>query len=336
MGKQFSAVQKTYLTNIQDYLRNFIDLQYPAPYDEMRNIFYYHLGLRDPIEKQGKRIRPLLMLICAEGVGVKKDEALPAAIAIELIHNFSLIHDDIEDNGDIRRGKPAVWKKWGLSQGLNAGDAMFNAAYLTISSLGLQFPPEIYTRAYELLSETCNELTKGQYLDMSFENQDRISIESYFQMIEGKTAALMACSSEMGALLGGVDRNQQKLFRKFGKKLGVAFQIYDDWLGIWGDEEKLGKSTVGDIRERKKSYPILLGLKSNETFRNRFLTKKMSDEMALELATALKISGIEKEVKATCTKWTNEALDILNILKCKHEQKEHLKIITNDLLIRSR
>ena len=336
MGKHFSGIQTHYLSEIQHYLRDFIDSIYYAPYEPLRGIFYYHLGLDDPLEKQGKRIRPLLALISAEGAGVPAINAMSAAAAIELIHNFSLIHDDIEDNGIFRRGKPSVWKKWGLAQGLNAGDAMFNAAFLVIGKLDRFFSYETQCQAYNLLFQTCNALTKGQYLDIHFEDESSVSVDAYLKMIEGKTAALLACSVEIGALLAGFDHTQRMLFQSFGKKLGISFQIYDDWLGIWGEGEQTGKSTIGDLVERKRSYPILLGLEKCQKFRDQFENNNIDSNLARDLAQELRNAGIEEEVKSFCARWTKEALNTLEMMDCQDEQKQHLGLIANKLLIRSR
>jgi len=334
MPERFDELQNKYLFDIQEYLKIFIHSIYTNPYTELRDIFYYHLGLDDPLQKQGKRIRPLLTLVSAAGAGVPENKALPAAAAIELIHNFSLIHDDIEDNGDVRRGKPAVWKKWGLAQGLNAGDAMFNAAFLALGGLRTNFSAEIQTEALNLISETCNLLTKGQYLDMRFEKEADVSMADYHQMILGKTSALIACSVEMGALLGKLDKDQRALYRKFGEKLGIAFQIYDDWLGIWGEEEKTGKSAIGDLVEKKRSFPILKGIEISKDFKDQFLNRGIDIKSAIKLRNMLEKMGIDKKVKDECAKWTREALIHLRNMECKENERKFLEMITNNLLIR--
>jgi geranylgeranyl diphosphate synthase, type I len=336
MGKQFSDIQGQYLSDIQEFLKNYVDSLYTAPYETLWDIFYYHLGLDDPVEKQGKRIRPILVLISAAGAGIPVNRAMPVAAAIELVHNFSLIHDDIEDNGTFRRGKQSVWKKWGLAQGLNAGDAMFNAAFMVLEKLDRNFSSETKHEVYELLFHTCHKLTKGQYLDMYFEEITTVSIDTYLEMIAGKTAALMACSVEMGAVLAGLDQYQRSLYHSFGNKLGMSFQIYDDWLGIWGDAHQTGKSTISDLTERKRSYPILLGLQTSKVFREGFLNHRIDPDLARDLAQELRNAGVEEEVKAFSSKWTNEALTMLEKMTCEEEQKKYLSAIANKLLIRSR
>jgi len=160
---------------------------------QLEEIFTYHLGLRHD-DNAGKRVRSLLLLLCTEGAGGDWKKAIPAAVAIELIHNFSLIHDDIEDRGEMRRGRMTVWKKWGLAIGLNAGDAMFAAAFKELRDLEKFYEPEIVLESVNLLSKTCLELTKGQHLDIEFEKRELVSEEEYFRMINGKTAALWTFS----------------------------------------------------------------------------------------------------------------------------------------------
>ncbi len=331
-----SQLQKQYLIAIQDHMKTFIDSIYTELYDEMREVFYYHIGLDAPLEKQGKRIRPLLVLICAEGAGADVKNALPAASAIELIHNFSLIHDDIEDGGMQRRGKPTVWKKWGLAQGLNYGDAMFNAAFLALNDLSGMYPQETVYDAYQLLFRTCNALTKGQYLDIRFATDAVVSEETYFRMITGKTAALIACSTEMGALLGGLLPEDRELFRSFGESIGIAFQIYDDWLGIWGSEQQTGKSSIGDLLEHKRTFPILMGLEQSVKFKELFFDETMTQEIARNSASILSEIGVEKKVKEACALWTQRAIFTLDQMKCYSDQKKMLIDIANKLLIRSR
>ena len=340
MANDFQEIQDGYLQEISVHLKQFVDLLYADSnsdhYSELREIFYYHLGLLDPVIKQGKRLRPLLTLICAEGAGISYDKAMPAAIAIELIHNFSLIHDDIEDDGAMRRGKASVWKKWGLAQGLNAGDAMFNSAFLAIQQLKDDLSMDITIEAITQLINTCDKLTKGQYLDMRFESEPEVSESAYFRMIEGKTAALLGCSTEMGAILAGKNTTQRGFFHDFGWSLGIAFQIYDDWLGIWGDEKVTGKSALSYLIEKKKSYPIILGMQANDQFRSELQDGLITVESAKKLADQLRANGIEEQVKEASRKWTNIANDNLDKMECEKTQKELLGSITNKLLMRSK
>jgi geranylgeranyl diphosphate synthase type I len=303
---------------------------------ELSEIFRYHLGLDDDVQTQGKRIRPLLTLLCAEGSGGDWKSALPAAIAIELIHNFSLIHDDIEDNGLMRRSKETVWVKWGLAKGVNAGDAMFASAFKVINQAKDKGSAEKICKAVELLSDTCLKLTEGQHLDIDFESQENVIIQDYYKMVSGKTAALLACCTQMGALFGGLDANDQLQYSKFGNELGMAFQMYDDWLGVWGDPEITGKSASSDLIEGKKSLPVLIGLKKSARFSTRWKGKPITSEDVNQLSTWLREDDVEESVKEEITLWNQRALDSLNSLTCNENVRNALRELANDLIKRNK
>lgn len=230
----------------------------------------YHMGWLDaglnPIQTSGgKRLRPMLCLLSCEAVGGSIAHALPAAAAIELLHNFSLIHDDIEDLSETRRHRTTVWKLWGTAHGINCGDAMFAAVFVELGRLGERgVSPERSLAAQQILSETCLRLTEGQYLDMTFETQMDVDLDGYLRMIGGKTAALLACSTRLGALLGGADAQAVEAYGRFGENLGLAFQVIDDILGIWGCEVETGKSVSSDILTRKKTLPVIYVLHDAE------------------------------------------------------------------------
>jgi len=179
-------------------------------------------------------------------------------------------------------------------------------------------------------------LTKGQQLDIGFENRDRISEHEYLEMIKGKTAALIACSAQMGALIAGLSIQEQENYAKFGESLGIAFQIYDDWLGIWGDPEITGKTATGDIIERKKSLPILLGLEKSPRFSKMFGNCEISPSLAKTLAKILEEDGIETEIRKEYKKWTHSALETIKNMRCSESSKEVLTALTNKLLIRTK
>ncbi len=239
-------------------------------FDGYYGMMHYHMGWRDeqlrPVQApHGKRLRPLLCLLACEAVEGDVGHALPAATAIELLHNFSLIHDDIEDNSAVRRHRTALWKVWGLAHGINCGDGMFALAILQLARLPeCGVSPERSLRAQRSFMETCIRLTEGQYLDLSFEQRTDVDLDAYFKMIQGKTAALISCATYLGALLGGADGATADAYARFGENLGLAFQVIDDILGIWGQEEETGKSAVSDIAERKKSLPIVYALHDPE------------------------------------------------------------------------
>lgn len=223
----------------------------------------YHLGwvdrnMQSVQHRGGKHLRPVLCLLCCEAVGGSAHAALPAAVALELLHNFSLIHDDIEDRGSERHGRPTVWALWGEPLAVNAGDAM-----LILSELALLRGPEhglspsLTVTMLRLLNECCLRLTEGQHLDLTLEGKPEVTRDQYFQIITGKTAALLGCSAELGALSGGAPPELAQHYREFGRSLGLAFQIQDDVLGIWGIPENTGKAAAADVYGHKVTLPII-------------------------------------------------------------------------------
>jgi len=225
----------------------------------------YHLGWIDvsgqsQLTSGGKLLRPSLCLLSCESVGGDWQVALAAAAAVELVHNFSLIHDDIEDEGRERRGRATVWRVWGQPQAINTGDAMHTLARLALLRLeGKGVASQKILSAVRLLDETCLRLCEGQYLDMSYEERLDISIDDYLEMIGLKTAALIECSVKLGALLGTDDERAIEGMGRFGNNLGLSFQIRDDVLGIWGEDEITGKP-ASDLLKKKKTLPVIYGI----------------------------------------------------------------------------
>lgn len=247
-----------------------LDAPRTKPFHEMLT---YHMGWTGEgagPEAAGKRIRPLLLLLCTAACGGDWQAALPAAAAVELVHNFSLVHDDIQDNSDRRRGRPTTWVKWGAPMAINVGDALFVMSNQAIIDLKENYPAETVVRAAEILHNTCLDLTRGQFLDMSYEERNDLGVDDYWPMVAGKTAALLSACCHIGALLGGADEAKQEAYRSFGHYLGLAFQVQDDILGIWGDEAMTGKSAASDLVEGKNSLPVLAGLTANGRFAARW------------------------------------------------------------------
>ena len=239
----------------------------------------YHLGwadeqLRPQTAPAGKRLRPLLCLLTCAAVGGDPCQALPAAAAIELLHNFSLIHDDIEDGDERRRHRPTVWKLWGVPLAINAGDGVTMLAFAALQRLQQRaVPAEITLGALALFTQAAIRLTEGQYLDLSFEVRSDVTVAEYLHMIEGKAAAVIGASVALGALVGGANPEQAACLQRFGEHLGLAFQMRDDLLGIWGDPARTGKAAGNDILRRKKSLPLLHALhheQVGEQFAARF------------------------------------------------------------------
>ncbi len=218
----------------------------------------YHLGLDGTGSSSGKRLRPLLGLLAYASITGEHQAALPGAAAVELGHNFSLVHDDIEDGDRERRHRPTLWALHGVPQAINAGDALFSLSRIALHRLtGLGFPDATVLRLMRLYDETCLALCEGQYLDIwASESNGLMSVELYFDMIGRKTAALIAASVEAGALLATDDEEIVRRYRGFGWALGLAFQLNDDLLGIWGEEQATGK-VPSDLAKHKKTLPVI-------------------------------------------------------------------------------
>ena len=226
-------------------------------YEQMR----YHLGLDGGNGTSGKRMRPLLGLLAYQSLTGTHERALPGAAAVELGHNFSLVHDDIEDGDHERRHRAALWTIWGVAQGINTGDAMFALSRLALHRLtDLGFSDSKVLALMRLYDETCLTLCEGQFLDLWTSEEDgRQSVQLYFDMIGRKTAALIAGSIQAGAMLATDDAATIAAYRDFGWALGLAFQLNDDLLGIWGEEQEMGKQPT-DLAKRKRTLPVLYAL----------------------------------------------------------------------------
>lgn len=299
----------------------------------------YHMGWTGEgagSEATGKRIRPLMVLLAAASCSDSSawNSALPAAAAVELIHNFSLVHDDIEDNSDKRRGRTTVWKKWGLAQGTNAGDGLFILSNLALTDLEAGYPAPIVLRAAKILHQTCLDLTRGQFLDISYEDRADLTVDDYWPMVSGKTAALIAACCHLGALLGGADEARQEAYRVFGHYLGLAFQVQDDLLGIWGDEALTGKSTASDLVEGKKSLPVLLGLEKNGRFAQRWRQGPILPDEVREAAALLEAESARTSAREAAREMTDLALENLRLADPQGEAGESLKSLADKLLRR--
>ncbi|HLW01256.1 MAG TPA: polyprenyl synthetase family protein [Ktedonobacterales bacterium] len=278
------TVLNKYRVLVGSELRRFLDQTQQDAQVEMLSTFYgqmrYHLGWAhadlSPVEGNpgkflGKFLRPALLLLAHQAclpaqpaaaaagqLPYQLEQILPAAVAVELVHNFSLIHDDIEDSDALRHHRPTLWKLWGQPQAINTGDGLFCIARLALWELAKNgVDAQTILTLARTFDSACLALCEGQHLDMSFERQREITVALYLTMIGRKTAALMQCATEMGARLATTDANQIARLATFGRSLGIAFQLRDDLLGIWANEHELGKAPAGDIRRKKMSLPII-------------------------------------------------------------------------------
>jgi geranylgeranyl diphosphate synthase, type I len=277
-----SPIFQRYQAELDTSMRRVVGSQANQPHD-LGLMLRYALGWvnehDEPFNQPtGKRIRPFLLLLCAESAGDNWHTALPAAVAVEFLHNFSLIHDDIQDNSSLRHNRSTLWKIWGTANAINAGDALFTMAYHALESLSTNIPFETAVKAWRIFNETALELTRGQHLDMQFEHQVSVTVDDYLSMIKGKSAALIAASAQLGGLIASKDFERSRHFSDFGINLGMAFQIRDDILGIWGDPAVTGKSIATDILSRKKSLPVIYGLSESDDLASLYQQEQFTEK----------------------------------------------------------
>lgn len=310
------------------------------PSDHALTVFYgmlhYHLGWVDVDFKPatfdaGKRLRPVMTLLTCEAAGGDRESALPAAAAIELLHNFSLIHDDIEDGDPTRRGRPTLWTIWGRAQAINAGDALFTLAHLALGGMQRRnVPPTRQLQVRERFNQACLVLTQGQHLDLSFESRPSVSEAEYVYMIGGKTAELVATACAIGAMVAGSEATQ--CYEDFGREVGFAFQIEDDLLGIWGDPRVTGKPAGNDIINRKKSLPVAYGLERSERLRNLYAA---TDIDVAAVVAELDRCGARRYSEALAAQHHQRALSALDAATYDNEATSILRELANSLLHRA-
>jgi geranylgeranyl diphosphate synthase type I len=299
----------------------------------------YHLGWRDAEGREmqpagGKMIRPALCLLSCEAVGGDAARAMPAAAALELLHNFTLIHDDIEDESDTRHGRTTLWRTAGLAPALNAGDGMFvlaQRALLGLADAGV--PAERVIDAARTLDDACVALCEGQHADIEFERRPEVTPTEYEAMIAGKTAALMGASMAVGAIAGGADAAVVDALGECGRRLGMAFQVQDDVLGIWGEPEVTGKSAADDIRSRKKSFPVVyaLGHLDGELLTElRSIYGSAPDEEAIgRVLGLLDAAGARAASVAVAERWATSAMDAIAGVELNGDRRRDIEALAS-------
>ena len=328
-----------YLPALEEELRWAITSLEDGP-ELLYGMLRYHLGWVDaefrPAEfNGGKRLRPIFLLLACEAQGGDWYQALPAAAAVELLHNFSLIHDDIEDQDPQRHGRPTLWTIWGEAQAINAGDALFALAYRAILSLdSVNLTPDQVLQAVNRYTNTVLQLTVGQCLDLSFENETIVDEAAYLRMISGKTAALLGLACELGGLVAGAPPAPTSALRAFGSALGMAFQIQDDLLGLWGDPERTGKPVGSDLRHRKKTLPIGHGLTRSPALQALLAQPELDDGTVQEALIHLEAAGSRTYTQSKVVEYHAEALQALARSGGTGEAQEALTALAEQLLHR--
>ncbi|MDB4900865.1 MAG: isoprenyl synthetase [Mucilaginibacter sp.] len=284
----------------------------------------------------GKRIRPALLLLACDLFGGDVEDAISPALAIEVFHNFTLMHDDIMDNAPLRRGNATVHKRWNSNVGILSGDVMLVEGY----KLMMQVEERLLRTVLNIFNETAVGVCEGQQLDMEFEQRNDVNIDEYLNMIRLKTAVVLGGALKIGALIGGADDKDAELLRSFGEHLGVAFQLQDDILDVYGDPDKFGKQVGGDIISNKKTYLLIKALELSDGQ----LTKKLSDWLALEqfdntekvtAVTAIyNTLEVRQHAENTMQAYADKAFEALEAINLPESHKQYLRDFADGLLVR--
>ncbi len=315
----------------KEFCREILSIQSTAPVQLYEPIAY-------SLKVGGKRIRPVLMLHAASLFTSDLERVIPAATAIELFHNFTLLHDDIMDHAGIRRGVPSVHIKYGENSAILSGDAMSIMAFRFLT----RCDPTKLTALLSLFSTTALEVCEGQQYDMEFEEKDQVTIPEYLEMIRLKTAVLIACSLKIGALIAGADELSCNLLYDFGIQSGIAFQLQDDWLDVYGNENSFGKAIGGDICENKKTFIFLRALEMSsgkdrtsllEWIRKTDFDPKEKIESVREIFNR---SGAAEETKKLMTHYHDLALETLKKLHIEDADKDELRNFAGQVLSRTK
>lgn len=289
--------------------------------------FDYMLGLKS------KRLRPVLTLMACELFGTSPSKALPQAFVVELFHNFTLIHDDIMDEAQLRRGAPTVHRKFGTTTAILSGDAMLVYAYRYLVISSARLVPQLITAFNECASKVC----EGQQLDMNFEKLSRVSVKDYINMIELKTAALIVASLQLGALVAGAPSRSVKSLCEFGKELGITFQLQDDWLDAFGNPAETGKQQGGDILQGKKTLPIVYAMQQLMPGDRKSLIRYFESGKRDRVSRVLELllgSGIAQETEAIIGKRFSRAMRSLDQIDVAEKKKEALRELAFSFLNR--
>lgn len=313
----------------QEFLADYLQSQYETK--EPKNLYepiHYILDLG------GKRMRPVLTLMSAEVFDADYRKALPAALAVEVFHNFSLVHDDIMDDAPLRRGHETVHEKWNLNTGILSGDAMLILAYQYFE----QYEPIIFQDLAKLFSKTALEVCEGQQWDVDFEERNDVTIPEYLKMIQYKTAVLVAAAMKMGAIIAETSEENANLIYDFGLNLGLAFQLQDDFLDAFGDPETFGKQVGGDIIENKKTYLYLKAVafskeEEAQELRNLFSIQPENSVSKVDRVKALfNSSGASKATQDAIQDFTHKAFQTLDKMDIGSDKKAMLKAFGDNLM----
>jgi geranylgeranyl diphosphate synthase type II len=283
----------------------------------------------------GKRIRPLLVLLAAELNNASYLNAFPQALGIEVFHNFTLLHDDIMDNADVRRGKESIHKKWNANQAILSGDVMFAKSIELISDCSAEILPYVL----KCFNKAAIEVCEGQQMDMDFENRNDISVTEYLEMIKLKTAVLIGASLKIGAICGNMEINKASYLYQAGVQIGIAFQIQDDYLDVFGNPEKFGKKQGGDILAKKKTFLYLTAKEKSPEFENKYTSVLSSpslsdDEKVSEILTEMIKIGVKEETEKMMKSYLDKSFETINSIDCNPQKKDEIITLFKSFIYR--
>ena len=334
LGSIALFLQKFNLLNLENYREAFLN------YSKAKEFVKEPENLYKPIEYilnlGGKRLRPTLVLMSCDAFGGNYKEALDAALAVEVFHNFSLVHDDIMDEAPLRRGQKTVHKKWDLNTGILSGDAMMILAYQLFEN----YKPEKFKALAELFSKTALEVCEGQQYDIDFETRNNVSIAQYLKMIEYKTAVLVAASLKMGAIIANASSKDAQDIYEFGLNLGIAFQLQDDYLDVFGNAD-FGKQKAGDIIENKKTWLYLKALSlagdnDRQRLKDLYTSNKIqADDKIAAVISLFKKYNVDTLIEEEIKNYTSKALGKCESSSLSSEYRQAFKSLAKDLMYRT-
>ncbi|MGB4595016.1 MAG: polyprenyl synthetase family protein [Anaerolineaceae bacterium] len=298
----------------EEYLRDTI-LDETQNHPLLQEMISYHFGWLKPLQTAGKRLRPMIALLSAELISEDFSKAFPAASALEILHNYTLIHDDIVDNSDLRHGQVTLWKKYGIAHAINTGDYLSSLALVFISNARIGRPDLLYS----IFLKSATDVIEGQHEDIRFESEATISQQAYFDMISQKTASLFSAAMKLGAISVGANHTVINLLGEVGYQFGIAYQIYDDYIGVWGDPKDTGKPAGIDLMKRKKSYPVLIGIQKDPEFAALLSTNSVWDTTTISnMIEVLNALGVQKQARTKISQHLDSANQQLDKIKTDH------------------
>lgn len=306
--------------------QNLAEIPYPERPDGL------YAPIRYPLDGGGKRLRPMLLMAAADAYGLAPEKAIPQALGIEMFHNFTLLHDDVMDNASMRRGRPAVHRRWNQSTAILSGDAMLTMATQLVADCQEEKAVEVL----RLFNKTAMEVYEGQQYDMDFEARTDVSVDEYLEMIRLKTSVLLACAASMGALLAGASEKSQDAIYRYGELLGIAFQLQDDFLDTYGDPALFGKEIGGDIINEKKTWLWITAMAERPSEMNDVLARKLTDYLKIKEIKAIydELQLAERSHKLI-ERFAGEAIDALDSADLIPEGRAFFENLASGLISRS-